>query len=77
MLKEKAHPDPYIVNYMPGGSLFMRNPALPLEVVYPDGIPAGVSTRQLNIDMSNLDEGQKFANRVFVDSANKVYYIDK
>ena len=37
------HPDPYIVPYMPGGTSFMRNPAPPLELVYPDGIPEGVS----------------------------------
>ena len=28
---------------MPGGSLFMRNPPLPLEVLYPYGIPEGIS----------------------------------
>jgi len=26
-----AHPDPYVPSYMPGGSRFMRNPALPLK----------------------------------------------
>jgi hypothetical protein len=28
--------------YMPGGTLFMRNPPTPLEVVYPNGIPEGM-----------------------------------
>lgn len=42
-LAEQTHPDPYIQAYMPGGSLFMRNPAIPLEALYPDGIPAHVS----------------------------------
>ena len=42
-LKAQTHPDPYIVSYMPGGSLFMRNPAPPLEALFPDGIPEGVS----------------------------------
>ncbi len=42
-LARQAHPDPYIAPFMPGGSLFMRNPALPLEAIYPDGIPEGVS----------------------------------
>jgi len=28
-LLEFEHPDPYIAPYMPGGTLFMRNPALP------------------------------------------------
>lgn len=40
---EMTHPDPYIAPYMPGGTLFMRNPAIPLEVMYPDGIPGGYS----------------------------------
>ena len=38
-LATQIHPDPYIQPFMPGGSLFMRNPAVPLEVLYPDGIP--------------------------------------
>ena len=42
-LAAKSHPDPYIQAYMPGGSLFMRNPALPMEALYPDGIPEGHS----------------------------------
>ncbi len=41
-LKAQTHPDPYIQAYMPGGSLFMRNPAPPLEALFPDGIPEGV-----------------------------------
>jgi hypothetical protein len=72
-----AHPDPYIQPYMPGGSLFMRNPAIPLESLYPDGIPEGKSKRRINIDMSNVPDDQPYANRVFVDSANKKYWIDK
>ena len=72
-----SHPDPYIKPYMPGGSLFMRNPAPPLEVVFPHGIPEGVSKRRLNIDMSDVPEEQPYANKVFVDSANKAYWIDK
>lgn len=43
-LAAQTHPDPYIQAYMPGGSLFMRNPAYPYELFYPDGIPEGVST---------------------------------
>jgi NADH dehydrogenase (ubiquinone) 1 beta subcomplex subunit 9 len=38
-LAAQTHPDPYIKPFMPGGSLFMRNPAIPLEALYPDGIP--------------------------------------
>eukprot|EP00607_Mallomonas_marina_P006408 CAMPEP_0182427540 /NCGR_PEP_ID=MMETSP1167-20130531/18238_1 /TAXON_ID=2988 /ORGANISM="Mallomonas Sp, Strain CCMP3275" /LENGTH=131 /DNA_ID=CAMNT_0024609847 /DNA_START=148 /DNA_END=543 /DNA_ORIENTATION=+ len=76
-LEEQAHPDPYIVPYMPGGSLFMRNPAPPLEAVYPDGIPEGHSRRQLNIDFSNIPDSQQYADKVFVDSISKQYWIDK
>ena len=39
----QTHPDPYIHHSMPGGSSFMRNPALPVEALYPDGIPEGIS----------------------------------
>ena len=42
-IQAQAHPDPYILNYMPGGTLFMRNSPVPLEVLYPDGIPAHLS----------------------------------
>ncbi len=42
-LVANTHPDPYIAPYMPGGSLFMRNPAIPLEVMFPHGIPPGYS----------------------------------
>jgi hypothetical protein len=48
-LQEQYHPDPYIVPYMPGGTLFMRNPALPLEALYPNGIPEGYSRYSLTV----------------------------
>lgn len=76
-LAAQTHPDPYIAPYMPGGSLFMRNSPVPLEALYPDGIPHGISNRKVNIDMSNVPDDQPFANNVMVDSANKIYYIDK
>lgn len=62
---------------MPGGTLFMRNPAIPLEALYPHGIPPGMSKRRMNIDMSNVPDDQEFADNVFVDSVNKQYWIDK
>lgn len=34
-LEKYTHPDRYITPYMPGGTLFMRNPPLPLEVKQP------------------------------------------
>lgn len=42
-LAARSHPDPYIAPYMPGGTLFMRNPSFPNEALYPDGVPAHVS----------------------------------
>ena len=58
---------------MPGGSLFMRNPPLPLSVCYPGGLPAGVSPlAELNADMTQLTPGEKAAGgRILVDSASK------
>jgi hypothetical protein len=61
---------------MPGGSLFMRNPPLPLSVCYPHGLPEGIEhdflTGELNVDMTKLYPGEKAAaGRVLVDSANK------
>ena len=76
-LAEQAHPDNYIHAAMPGGSLFMRNPALPLEAMYPDGVPQDKSKRRLNIDMSNVPDDQEFADEVLVDSSSKTYWINK
>ena len=76
-LHAQTHPDNYIAAYMPGGSLFMRNPAIPLEVMYPDGIPEGKSLRRLNVDMSNVPDEDEYASQVLVDSASKSYWIDK
>lgn len=55
----------------------MRNPSFPLEFLYPDGIPENVSRRRVNIDFSNIPDDQKYADKVFVDSASKTYWIDK
>jgi hypothetical protein len=74
-LSSLAHPDKYIAPYLPGGTLYMRNAALPLEAVFPDGIPEGVSQRKINVDMSNVPEGEKYAKKVFVDSANKSWWF--
>jgi NADH dehydrogenase (ubiquinone) 1 beta subcomplex subunit 9 len=35
-----AHPDPYVVPWMPGGSKFMRNPPPPPDVVHDGHAPA-------------------------------------
>jgi len=76
-LEYHVHPDPYVAPYMPGGSLFMRNPAIPLEVMFPEGIPEGYSKRRVNIDFSNIPDDQPYADKVFVDSASKQYWIDR
>ena len=76
-LAEQSHPDNYIHAAMPGGSLFMRNPAIPLEAMYPDGVPKGKSRRRLNVDMSNIPDDQEYADQVLVDSSSKSYWIDK
>jgi hypothetical protein len=70
-LAAQTHPDPYIQNYMPGGSLFMRNPTFTNELLWPDGVPAHVSKRRVNIDFSNIPDDQPYADKVFVDSPNK------
>ncbi len=76
-LAANVHPDQYINPFMPGGSLFMRNSPVPLEAIFPDGIPEGVNPRQVNIDFSNIPSGQQYADKVFVDSISKQYWIDK
>ena len=55
----------------------MRNPSFPQEVLHPHGIPAGVSKRRLNIDFSNIPDDQPYADKVYVESINKTYHIDK
>ena len=58
LLFEYTHPDKYCIPHMPGGSKFMRNPALPLEVCFPDGkIPKNVNQRVINPDLSTMVEG--------------------
>jgi NADH dehydrogenase (ubiquinone) 1 beta subcomplex subunit 9 len=76
-LERRRDPDPYLTPFMPGGTMFMRNPPPPLESLYPEGIPEGVSRRRVNIDFSNIPDDQPYADRVFVDSISKDYWIDK
>ena len=76
-LAAQTHPDNYIHAAMPGGSLFMRNPAIPLEAMYPDGVPAGKSKRRFNVDYSNVPDDQEYADDVLVDSSSKSYWLNK
>ena len=68
-----THPDRYLFNYMPGGSLYMRNAPIPLDVCFPDGeIPDNVELSPLegiNIDMTPLPAKET----VFVDFSKKGY----
>eukprot|EP00619_Florenciella_sp_RCC1007_P003367 CAMPEP_0205903294 /NCGR_PEP_ID=MMETSP1325-20131115/1_1 /ASSEMBLY_ACC=CAM_ASM_000708 /TAXON_ID=236786 /ORGANISM="Florenciella sp., Strain RCC1007" /LENGTH=185 /DNA_ID=CAMNT_0053268925 /DNA_START=26 /DNA_END=583 /DNA_ORIENTATION=+ len=75
-LAKYTHPDKYIHAYLPGGSLYMRNPPLPLSVCYPDGIPEGVTPPTIvNADMSPVRPGEKAdSGRVLVDASAKTMY---
>ena len=76
-LFEWSHPDPYCVPWMPGGSLFMRNPPLPKEVCFPDGdVPADFPKVLLNPDMSPCKEetGKSATGTVIVDFSTKDMY---
>uniref|UniRef100_A0A6U4KWM9 NADH dehydrogenase [ubiquinone] 1 beta subcomplex subunit 9 n=1 Tax=Phaeomonas parva TaxID=124430 RepID=A0A6U4KWM9_9STRA len=72
------HPDRYIPAYMPGGSLFMRNPTPPKELVYPNGMPEGEEPfpESVNIDMTPIsDEKNKTGGFIIVDNyRKKIHY---
>uniref|UniRef100_K3WSQ1 NADH dehydrogenase [ubiquinone] 1 beta subcomplex subunit 9 n=1 Tax=Globisporangium ultimum (strain ATCC 200006 / CBS 805.95 / DAOM BR144) TaxID=431595 RepID=K3WSQ1_GLOUD len=68
-----THPDKYVFNYMPGGTRFMRNAPIPLDVCFPDGvIPDDVEVspmEAINIDMTPLPAKPT----VFIDFSKKGY----
>lgn len=69
-----THPDPYTVPYMPGGTLYMRNPPLPLEVCFPDGnYPADAPKVTFNPDMTvcKPETGKSAVGSVLVDFSKK------
>mmetsp|Transcript_5357 Transcript_5357/g.8932 ORF Transcript_5357/g.8932 Transcript_5357/m.8932 type:complete len:155 (-) Transcript_5357:246-710(-) len=73
-LFEFTHPDPYCVPYMPGGSLFMRNPPPPLEICFPDGdYPADAPKHTMNPDMTicRPETGKSAVGGVLVDFGKK------
>ena len=73
-LYENSHPDPYCVPYMPGGSLFMRNPPPPLSICFPDGnYPADAPTHTMNPDMTicRPETGKSAVGGVLVDFGKK------
>ena len=66
--------DRYCIPYMPGGSLFMRNPPPPLEVCFPDGnYPADAPKVTFNPDMTICKEetGKSAVHTVLVDFTKK------
>lgn len=74
------HPDPYCFPYMPGGSLFMRNPPIPLDVCFPEHgdeeMPADAPTYTLNPDMTicTPETGKSAVGQVVVDFVTKKMY---
>jgi NADH dehydrogenase (ubiquinone) 1 beta subcomplex subunit 9 len=59
-LWEYTHPDPYRNPIMPGGSKFMRNPPIPIDVCFPDGnYPADVPKYEIEPDWSKSDPAEK------------------
>lgn len=73
-LHSNTHPDPYCVPFMPGGSLFMRNPPIPLEVCFPDGnYPKDAPKVTFNPDMSvcKKETGKSAVGSVLVDFTKK------
>lgn len=73
-LFEYTHPDPYVVAYMPGGTLYMRNPPPPLDVCFPDGnLPADAPKVTFNPDMTicKPETGKSAVGSVLVDFSKK------
>mmetsp|Transcript_4915 Transcript_4915/g.16110 ORF Transcript_4915/g.16110 Transcript_4915/m.16110 type:complete len:158 (+) Transcript_4915:126-599(+) len=77
-LYEYTHPDPYVCAYMPGGTLYMRNPPLPRVVVHNWDVPDHLKDEPetlLNPDMTVATPGRLGnVGPVYVDYANKKMY---
>ena len=55
-----THPDPYRNPIMPGGTKFMRNPPIPMDVCFPDGnYPADAPKYEIDPDWSVSDPAKK------------------
>ena len=50
-----THPDRYVLPWMPGGSKFMRNPPVPLSVVYPHGVPDDVAEFITEVNVNQIE----------------------
>ena len=69
-----THPDPYRNPVMPGGTKFMRNPPLPMDVCFPDGnYPADALGYEVNPDWSKAtpESGRTATGYVLVDFGKK------
>mmetsp|Transcript_34460 Transcript_34460/g.96199 ORF Transcript_34460/g.96199 Transcript_34460/m.96199 type:complete len:163 (+) Transcript_34460:88-576(+) len=69
-----THPDPYRNPIMPGGSKFMRNPPLPMDVCFPDGnYPKDAPKYEINPDWSKATpaNGRAATGYVLVDFGKK------
>ncbi len=69
-----AHPDMYTNPYMPGGSRFMRNPALPIRSVFPDGdIPPeyDIASQDINYIQVPMSSQPKGMDSVLIDPMKK------
>jgi hypothetical protein len=67
-------PDPYCNPVMPGGSKFMRNPPLPMDVCFPDGnYPADAPKYEVNPDWSKAtpENGKAATGYVLIDFGKK------
>lgn len=73
----RNHPDRYIPAYMPGGSLFMRNPTPPKELVYPNGVPEGEDfPDSINVDMTPLSKEKNETGKMIIveNYRKKIWY---
>ena len=74
-LFQESHPDRYIVAYLPGGSLYMRNAPLPLHVCRDGHVPEGETESFRNPDLTRVVDGEKSAGgQVLVDQHSKQMY---
>jgi len=76
-LFDESHVDPYCNPYMPGGSSFMRNPPLPIDICFPDGkYPADAPLYVLNADMTQVkkETGKAAVGSVLIDFNTKSMY---
>ena len=74
-LFQESHPDRYIVAYLPGGSLYMRNAPLPLHVCRDGHVPEGETESFRNPDLTRVVDGEKSAGgQVLVDQHSKMMY---